>query len=118
MSVPKERKIKRVPKTMFDEPFEVTLIDVGTEYSVEYKVEFEGEEIGYIHPHSTQSERKISGSRLVSRGPTFTAWAQRGMDIPGKPHHQQPRYDYYAQHRSQAEAIRRLVDEHKRSKRP
>lgn len=117
MSVPNERKIKRVPATMFDEPFEVTLIDVGTEYSVEYEVEFEGEVIGLIHPHQTQSERSIPGSRLVSRGGTFTAWAQRGPDVAGRPHHEQPRYDYYAQHRSQAAAIRRLVGEHRRSKR-
>lgn len=116
MSVPKERKVKRIPKTMFDEPFEVELVDVGTEYNVEYEVHFEGEHIGFISPHHTQSERP-AGGRLVSRGPTFQAWAQREPDIEGRPYHEQPRYDYYAQHRSQAAAIRRLVDDHKRSRR-
>ena len=117
MSVPRERKVKRIPKTMFDDAFEVTLVDVGTEYSVEYEVHFEGEHIGYIHPHQTQSERKIHGTRLASRGAVFTAWAQRGVDIEGRARSEQPRYDYYAEHRSQAAAIRRLVDEHRRSKR-
>lgn len=60
-----------------------------------------GEPIGTITPHATQSERKISGTRLVSRGATFTAWAAReaGGD----------RFDYFMQHRSQADAIRVLL---------
>lgn len=68
-----------------------------------------GEPIGVIRPHATQSERKISGTRLVSRGATFTAWAAReaGGD----------RFDYFMQHRSQADAIRVLLSRAERSAR-
>lgn len=100
-----ERKVKRVPATMFDDPFEVELVKLDLTYGEEYEVHLDGVRIGFITPHHAQSERSVPGSRLVSRGATFKAWAQRGTEATDS-------FDYYHQHRSQAAAIRRLVDQY------
>lgn len=107
-----QRRTKRVPATMFDDAFDVEiekregLLDETTVY-------LDGVKIGYLTSHYTQSERRISGTRLVSRGARFKAWAQRGVGDATKPLHEQPRYDYFRQHRSMSAAIRALVDENR-----
>ncbi len=97
-----------------DDPKRVITVDLRESENTwahdHLEVYFEGEHVGTIAPHHTQSVRRIAGSRLVSRGATFKAWAARGVD-------QGDRFDYYAQHRSQAEAIRRLLFRHECRKR-
>lgn len=109
-----QRRTKRVPATMFDEPFVVELdpaVD-GPECK-DFAVYRDGVLIGYLTSYETQSERKISGTRLVTRGAYFTAWAQRGVGDATKPIYEQPRFDYYRQHRSMSAAIRALVTENR-----
>ncbi|WNM65437.1 hypothetical protein SEA_PHONEGINGI_34 [Microbacterium phage Phonegingi] len=107
-----QRRTKRVPATMFDEAFDVVLIEQPN-YVDEFAVELDGVVIGYLTSHYTQSERRISGTRLVSRGARFKAWAQRHVGDSTKPLYERPQYDYYMQHRSMSAAIRRLVDENR-----
>ena len=98
------KRIKKIRATMFDDAFEVwiePLAEAGLPYSKDVAVYLDGEKIGFITPHETRSERKIPGSRLVRRGATFTAWADRELHDES--------FDYYHQHRSQSEAIRHLV---------
>ena len=108
--MPNERKIKRVPATMLDDPFEVELVKLDLKYGEEYEVYLDGVHIGFITPHHAQSERKVGGSRLVHRGAMFKAWAQKGTG-------DRDSFDYYYQHRSQASAIRRLVDQYRYNQR-
>lgn len=102
------RKRKTIRATMFDPAFEVELESTGDliETYIVYKDDVK---IGYITSHSTASERAIRGARYVHRGNPFKAWAQ-SLDDGRK-----DRYDYYAQHRSQSEAIRRLVSASRRA---
>ncbi|QYC54369.1 hypothetical protein SEA_PICKLES13_33 [Microbacterium phage Pickles13] len=106
-----QRRTKRVPATMWDDAFTVELdpaVD-GPECQ-DFAVYRDGVLIGYVTSYQTRSERKISGSRLVTRGAYFRAWAQRSVGDATKPTYEQPRFDYYMQHRSMSAAIRRLVD--------
>jgi len=101
---------KKIRATMFDPAFEVELEETSEQYPGTFRVFLDGEQIGYITSHTTQSERHSRGSRLVTRGPAFKAWAQSLDDG------HRDSYDYYMQHRSQSEAIRRLRDRWERSR--
>lgn len=94
------RKTKTLRATALDEAIVVELEDANGD---DLAVFFEGRLVGYVTPYDTQSERKIPGTRLASRGKRFAAWAQRTAD--------DDRFDFYMQHRSQSAAIRRLLSE-------
>lgn len=100
------RKVKNLKATMFEDAVTVELEDVSGNSPIETLAVYrDGKRIGYVTSFSAQSERKMSGTRLVHRGKPFKAWAQRSSD--------DDRFDYYMQHRSQSAAIRRLINDNR-----
>lgn len=98
------RRAKTLRATMFEAARTVEIEPlVYGDNCQDFAVYVDGVKIGTVSSFRTQSERKISGSRLVTRGAYFTAWAQRST-------RENDRYDYYMQHRSMSAAIRRLID--------
>lgn len=94
------RKTKTIRATFLEGAVTVELeVVAGDDLAVYYEEVL----IGYVTPFDAQSERSVTGTRLVSRGKRFKAWAQRSADSD--------RFDYYMQHRSQSAAIRRLLSD-------
>lgn len=102
-----KRKPKMMRRYSYD-PGSTVIVEIGEANDFGDVPVFHADRlIGHIRPHSTQAEHPTHrGSRIVVRGKVFTAWAGKPVDGGS--------WDYYAKHRSQAEAIRRLLSEAER----
>lgn len=105
------RRTKTLRATMFEDARTVEIEPlVYGDNCQDFAVFVDDVKIGTVTSYRTQSERPTHrGSRIVHRGPYFTAWAQRSL-------RENDRYDYYMQHRSMSAAIRRLIDENRSTK--
>ena len=102
--VDETKTVKVTPNSWEKERPAVELQLIPSIYSEsDWTVMRDGRKIGTLHAHTTRAERPTHrGSRIVTRGAEFKAWAVTGVE-PGS------RATYWRKERVRAEALRDLI---------